>query len=113
MSVDPADDCTFWYTNEYYIATGTNWNNRIGSFRFPIANCTDSPVSATPHTVIFDGGVGSSWKLTTERLGTMPTTGTFFDYYATWDANNLYLGIKGNAEGNYTYVAVVDRDVAN
>ena len=23
MSVDPADDCTFWYTNEYLAANGT------------------------------------------------------------------------------------------
>ena len=22
MSVDPVDDCTFWYTNEYYEETG-------------------------------------------------------------------------------------------
>jgi hypothetical protein len=39
MSVDPADDCTFWYTNEYYSSTanGTsgNWQTRIGSFKFP------------------------------------------------------------------------------
>ncbi len=35
MSVDPADDCTFWYTNEYYAASGSfNWSTRIGSFRF-------------------------------------------------------------------------------
>jgi hypothetical protein len=43
----------------------------------------------------------------------MPTTGATFDYYATWDAGNLYLGIKGTAEGNYTYAAVVDTDVTN
>src|ERR1700730_8228857 len=39
MSVDPADDCTFWYTNEYYEAqangTAGNWHTRIGSFKFP------------------------------------------------------------------------------
>jgi hypothetical protein len=35
MSVDPVDDCTFWYTTEYYAATGTNWQTRIGSFKFP------------------------------------------------------------------------------
>lgn len=39
MSVDPVDDCTFWYTNEYYpVTSGTNWRTRIASFRFP--NCT-------------------------------------------------------------------------
>ncbi len=36
MTVDPADDCTFWYTNEYIPTTGEfNWNTRIGSFKFP------------------------------------------------------------------------------
>ena len=36
MSVDPVDDCTFWYTNQYYAADSPNkWNTRIASFKFP------------------------------------------------------------------------------
>ena len=36
MRVDPADDCTFWYTNEYYSVTSAlRWTTAIGSFRFP------------------------------------------------------------------------------
>lgn len=36
MSVDPSDDCTFWYTNQYYAADSVNkWNTRIVSFKFP------------------------------------------------------------------------------
>jgi hypothetical protein len=35
MSVDPVDDCTFWYTNEYYPVTGKSWHTRIASFKFP------------------------------------------------------------------------------
>ncbi len=38
MTVDPVDDCTFWYTTEYYITTGSNWQTRIGSFKFPSCN---------------------------------------------------------------------------
>jgi len=34
MSIDPVDDETFWYTQEYYVSTGTNWQTRIGSFKF-------------------------------------------------------------------------------
>jgi hypothetical protein len=35
MAVDPTDDCTFWYTQEYYATTGSfNWATRIGSFKF-------------------------------------------------------------------------------
>jgi hypothetical protein len=35
MTIDPVDDCTFWYTTEYYEATGLNWQTRIASFRYP------------------------------------------------------------------------------
>jgi hypothetical protein len=39
MSVDPTDDCTFWYTNEYEKASGSfNWSTQIASFKFP--TCT-------------------------------------------------------------------------
>ena len=35
MSVDPVDDCTFWYTNEYLPSTGLSWHTRIVTFKFP------------------------------------------------------------------------------
>jgi hypothetical protein len=36
MTVDPADDCTFWYTSEYLKSSGTfNWSTKIASFKFP------------------------------------------------------------------------------
>jgi hypothetical protein len=39
MSVDPMDDCTFWYTGQYLKANGTfNWSTRIVSFK--IASCS-------------------------------------------------------------------------
>jgi len=39
LSIDPADDCTFWYANEYIGKTGPspNWSTWIASFKFP--NC--------------------------------------------------------------------------
>jgi hypothetical protein len=34
LSLDPVDDCTFWYTTEYLNTNGTfNWRTRLGSFR--------------------------------------------------------------------------------
>lgn len=34
LTVDPVDDCTFWYTNEYLKANGTfNWSTQITSFK--------------------------------------------------------------------------------
>lgn len=40
LMVDPADDCTFWTTNQYYNTNNVafNWRTRIGSFKFP--TCT-------------------------------------------------------------------------
>jgi hypothetical protein len=36
MSVDPVDDCTFFYTQEYLKTTGSfNWSTQIASFKFP------------------------------------------------------------------------------
>ena len=35
LGIDPKDDCTFWYTQEYYKTTGSfNWTTRIVSFKF-------------------------------------------------------------------------------
>jgi hypothetical protein len=34
MSVDPVDDCTFWYTGQYLKSNGTwNWSTRVASFK--------------------------------------------------------------------------------
>jgi hypothetical protein len=46
MNVDPVDDCTFWYVNEYYTAAGqasslAGWQTRIGSFK--LSGCAAKP----------------------------------------------------------------------
>ncbi len=60
MTVDPVDDCTFWYTNEYYAATGYNWQTRIGSFKFPGCLPPPSPVTIQDNNprVQYDGWTG-------------------------------------------------------
>lgn len=40
ITVDPTDDCTFWYVNEYYTLAGqisstAGWQTRIGTFKLP------------------------------------------------------------------------------
>lgn len=45
MTVDPVDDCTFWYVNQYLPANTPNgWRIRVGSFRFPAPQCIPVPV---------------------------------------------------------------------
>jgi len=48
MTVDPVDDKTFWYTNEYYSFTAVapqlpDWHTRIGSFRIISRESTIPP----------------------------------------------------------------------
>jgi hypothetical protein len=89
MSVDPVDDCTFWYTQEYFSVTGLrDWRTRIGSFKFPGCTAqgtptpvasptapapTDTPVLPTPTEC--PGGITATGSITntdptqTGRLG--------------------------------------------
>ena len=42
MSLDPVDECTFWYTQEYYATTTDfDFKTRIGSFKYP--SCVSPP----------------------------------------------------------------------
>ena len=50
MTIDPTDDCTFFYTNEYLKSNGTfNWSTQIASFKFP--SCNSAPPVLTTITV--------------------------------------------------------------
>src|SRR5208337_3699990 len=73
MTVDPTDDCTFWYTEEYLKATGQNggfnWSTAIGSFAFP--GCSGSPtytLSASPRTLSVVQGNSVSSTITVNPL---------------------------------------------
>ena len=91
MSIDPTDDCTFWYTTEYLTSNGVwNWHTRIGSFKF--ANCggtqTPTPPSA-PQSLTATAGNGSvqlSWSAPSS------TGGAPIIYY------NIYRGTSAGAE---------------
>jgi len=59
MAVDPSDDCTFWYTNQYIPANGEfNWRTRVGSFKF--SGCPpgadDFSMSASPASLSIPRG---------------------------------------------------------
>src|SRR5215472_11063215 len=46
MTLDPVNQCTFYYTNEYLTTNGAfNWSARIASYRF--ASCTSAPAWGT------------------------------------------------------------------
>jgi hypothetical protein len=79
MAVDPIDDCTFWYTNEYIPSNGAfNWRTRIGSFKFPGCGgpppANDFSISASPNSLnLVQGASGSSTISTAVTSGSAGT----------------------------------------
>ncbi len=69
MNVDPVDDCTFWYVNQWVPTTSSvGWQLRIGAFKFPSCgsaadfDLTPTPASqaiCTPNESSYDIAVGS------------------------------------------------------
>ena len=75
MSVDPADDCTFWYTNEYLTTNGSfNWKTRVGSFKFTSCGRPGSSLSAT--TLISSLNPSASGQAVTFTAMVKPATGS-------------------------------------
>lgn len=91
MGVDPVDDCTFWYTTEYYStpapptcgAAPQCWQTRIASFRYP--SCPAAPIPGSISGVVTNSATG------------LPVPGV------TVSAGNGYAGTT-NAGGNYTII---------
>ncbi|MEW6758928.1 MAG: carboxypeptidase regulatory-like domain-containing protein, partial [Acidobacteriota bacterium] len=81
MSIDPDDDCTFWYTTEY--STGSwNWATRIGAFKY--GTCSVGPTGTLAGTV-------------TDSATTLPLSG------ATVTATNGTITVNTNTAADGTY----------
>jgi hypothetical protein len=115
MQVDPVDDCTFWYTQEYMKTTGTfNWNTRIASFKFPGCGSTSTPdytVSASPNSLtITQGGNGTSTITVTSLNGfnsatTLSATGLPSGVTAAFSTNPVTPPANGIATSTLTLTA--------
>lgn len=89
MAVDPTDDCTFWYTTEYYTSTSvSNWKTRIGSFAY--SSCTGGGSNNPPNTPSnpnpANGATGVSTTPTLSWTGGDPDVGdtvTYDVYFGT------------------------------
>jgi uncharacterized repeat protein (TIGR01451 family) len=77
MQLDPADDCTFWYSTEYMQTTGAfNWNTRIANFKFPFCGQTDLTISKTHSGAFTQGDLGKTYTLTVTNIGPIDTDGS-------------------------------------
>ena len=104
MTIDPVDDCTFWYTTEYYATTGAfNWRTRIASFKFPTCTTTGGTLDGTA----------------TDQSTGDPVAGTHLDLsdgvQATTDAAGHYsLTLPAGTYGvTYTHAGYMDQTINN
>jgi hypothetical protein len=99
MSVDPTDDCTFWYTQEYYhdleYFYGRNWQTRIASFRLPSCGTGPVPSISISDTTVAEGNAGTVNAVFPVTLSA-PSDQTITVAYATAD---------GSATAGVDYVA--------
>lgn len=116
MDVDPVDDCTFWYTTEYYSATSaTGWRTRIASFSLP--SCATPPPPPPPAPLhqagLFTGGLltGSSLPLNSgldigfryRRLRLTPNVSWEFETGLTSTETAIEEGLLARLQGHIVF----------
>jgi hypothetical protein len=117
MNVDPSDDCTFFYTQEYYANNGSfDWKTRVGAFAFP--GCTASPRgtiqgqvtdcnSASPIAGV-QVSTPEGYFATTDAAGNYSITATPGNYTLSFSKNGYTAAAAGAAvtDGGTTNVSV-------
>ena len=97
LTVDPTDDCTFWFTEEYQAVNGGfDWHTAIGSFIFPGCGNGGTPdfsLSANPTSVsVVQGSTGTS------TITIAPLNG--FNSAVTLSASGLPSGVTAGFNPN-------------
>jgi hypothetical protein len=113
MTVDPVDDCTFWYTQEYYATSSTSgWQTRIGAFRFPSCGETGGDLTVTAQATPNSGYLPLAVSFSAvANNGTGP-------YSYAWDFGDGTTGAGATVShtyenaGNYTATATVTDSVS-
>ncbi len=120
MQVDPVDDCTFWFTEEYMATTGSfNWNTRIANFKFPSCGGTATPdftIGAAPNSLtVTQGSSGTSTITVTSLNGfnaatTLSASGLPSGVTATFSTNPVTPPANGSASSTLTLDRFIDGD---
>jgi|CZLA01.1.fsa_nt_gi hypothetical protein len=114
MQVDPVDDCTFWYTQEYMKTNGTfNWNTRIANFKFPTCGSTtpDFNVGAAPSSLTITQGSNGTSTITITSLNgfnaatTLSASGLPSGVTAAFSTNPVTPPANGTATSTLTLTA--------
>jgi uncharacterized repeat protein (TIGR01451 family) len=121
-TLDPLDDCTFWYTGTYQPATANqlqfSWATKIGSFRFPDCNADLSVTTTVAPSGAIEAGTNVTYTLTVQNHGPADAgnvtltdklaTGTGFVSFsapAGWDCTSPAVGSSGDVTCQATSLA--------
>lgn len=106
ISIDPVDDCTFWYTTEYLVTNNSftfNWSTRIASFKFPTCGGGTVAAPATPTGLAATAGdaqVALSWNASSGA--------TSYDVYRSTTSGGEVRYISGLTTTTYTDTGVTN-----
>ncbi len=121
MNVDPVDDCTFWYVNEYVpVTSSVGWVLRIGAFKFDSCGTSDFTLSVDPPSqdmcipddALYDITVGQVQSFSNDV--TLSTSGTPAGTSSAFSTNpvtppgmsTLTLGTSAASAGSYSFDVV-------
>jgi uncharacterized membrane protein len=105
MRIDPSDDCTFWYTNQYIPTSGSfNWATFVGSFKLSAcsAPAQDFSISGSPGSQAVVQGNGANYTATVAPSGgftggvTLSVSGLPSGATATFSPNPITGGSGGS-----------------
>jgi subtilisin-like proprotein convertase family protein len=114
ISVDPIDDCTFWFTGEYNLSN--QWSTRIGAFRFDACGSAGFAMSTSPASQDICVGSNANYTVTTFEIGSFsgnvslaavnnPGSAVFVPNPVTVPGSSN-LTISSAAAGSYTFKVV-------
>ncbi|HVB98439.1 MAG TPA: hypothetical protein VNJ12_03790 [Candidatus Dormibacteraeota bacterium] len=104
MSIDPSDDCTFWYTTEYKASSGSfNWNTYMDSFKFSGCGSTTTTAPAAPTLstpTAGDSQVSLTW--------TASSGASYYNVYRSTSSGSGFTSIASPTSTSYTDTAVTN-----
>ncbi len=89
MSIDPVDDCTFWYTTEYVVTDSFHPNTRIASFKFNSCGAASPPLAPGGLSAVARGRqVTLTWDAS--------SSANSYNVYRSATSDGLYSPIANN-----------------
>ncbi len=112
-TIDPADNLTFWHTNEYYpVTSSANWFTRIGKFQFPISTPTPTPTAtatptATPTATVTPTPTPTPAPTPAAPNALKATNVTVSSFTANWTGVNGATGYRLDVSTNSSFTTFV------